>query len=108
MTRPVVNVIEGQVPDKVICNALAHPEPSFRWYREGDEDPIKKNNVLDLDYAMPRKNGGRYVCEAFNKHGSKTVASTINVLCKSTLNIVLYNNVSMYYMQRSLMLLPMF
>uniref|UniRef100_A0A1B6E6D7 Ig-like domain-containing protein n=1 Tax=Clastoptera arizonana TaxID=38151 RepID=A0A1B6E6D7_9HEMI len=82
VSKAVVNVIEGQIPDKVTCLAQAHPEASFRWFREGDEDPMKKNNVLDLDYAMPRKNGGRYVCEAFNEHGRRTIATRINVLYK--------------------------
>lgn len=85
VSNKIVNVIEGNVPEKVLCHAKAYPEASYQWRREGESEIIIKGNALILNYPIPRKNGGNYVCEAYNRHGNNTQTTFINVLCKSML-----------------------
>ncbi|RZF42221.1 hypothetical protein LSTR_LSTR004370 [Laodelphax striatellus] len=83
VSNKVVNVIEGNIPEKVLCNAKGYPEPSYNWWREDSSEPVVKgNNALTLNYPVRRRNGGNYVCEAFNRHGNNTIKTFVNVLYK--------------------------
>lgn len=82
VSNQVVNVIEGNVPEKVVCSAKAYPEASYQWRREGDSDLVMKGNALILNYPVQRRNGGNYACEAYNRHGNNSVITYINVLCE--------------------------
>ncbi|XP_059487903.1 uncharacterized protein LOC132203822 isoform X4 [Neocloeon triangulifer] len=79
---PVLSVVEGHIPEKILCNAKAYPEPSYQWHRENDTEISMKGNALILNYPIPRSKGGNYVCEAFNRHGNITHKTFINVLHK--------------------------
>lgn len=74
--------MEGHVPEKVLCSAKAYPEASYHWRREGETETIIKGNALILNYPVPRRNGGNYVCEAYNRHGNVSGKTYLNVLCK--------------------------
>ncbi|XP_039278812.1 uncharacterized protein LOC111055569 [Nilaparvata lugens] len=83
VSNKVVNVIEGNIPEKVLCNAKGYPEPSYNWWREDSSEPVVKgNNALTLNYPVRRRNGGNYICEAFNRHGNNTIKTFVNVLYK--------------------------
>jgi hypothetical protein len=83
---PVLSVVEGHIPEKILCNAKAYPEPSYQWHRENDTEIIMKGNALILNYPIPRTSGGNYVCEAFNRHGNITHKTFINVLRTTIIN----------------------
>jgi hypothetical protein len=82
VSNKVVNVIEGNVPEKVLCHAKAFPEASYQWKREGEPEILIKNNALIVNQPVNRRNGGNYICEAYNKHGNNSQKTYINVLCK--------------------------
>lgn len=88
VSNSVVNVIEGNVPEKVLCNAKAYPESSYQWRREGDNEVIIKGNALILNFPILRKNGGNYYCEAYNRHGNNSQKTFINVLFKPECGII--------------------
>lgn len=78
----MISVVEGQeMEGKVTCQAKAYPEASYLWRKEGETETIAKGNVLMLRYLVPRKDGGNYVCEAYNRHGNITGNTFVNVLC---------------------------
>ncbi|KAG8232214.1 hypothetical protein J437_LFUL010516, partial [Ladona fulva] len=92
-----VSVVEGQIPEKVVCNAKAYPEASYHWWRRKPSDSdsgnnlvidpqtssiVVKGNSLVLNYPIPRTDGGEYICEAYNRHGNATMKTYVNVLHK--------------------------
>ncbi|KAL1124451.1 hypothetical protein AAG570_001077 [Ranatra chinensis] len=82
VSNKIVNVIEGNIPEKVLCSSKAFPQASYQWKRDGESDIIIKGNALILSYPLSRRNSGEYVCQAINKHGNNTVKTKINVLYK--------------------------
>ncbi|KAK6619008.1 hypothetical protein RUM44_003390 [Polyplax serrata] len=83
LSTKVISVVEGQeMQDKVTCQAKAYPEASYLWRKEGETETITKGNVFMLRYQVPRKDGGNYVCEAYNRHGNVTGSTFLNVLFK--------------------------
>lgn len=84
-SKNIVNVSVDHIPERVLCSAKAHPEPSFKWYREGSNEIITDSNSLSFDVAIPRRSTGNYICEAWNRHGFQTVTTYINVQCKKIL-----------------------
>nr|XP_018907404.1 PREDICTED: hemicentin-1-like isoform X4 [Bemisia tabaci] len=88
VSNRVVNVIEGNVPEKVVCNAKAYPEASYHWKRETEPSSIvMKGNALILNYAIAKKDGGNYICEAYNRHGNNTIKTYVNVMYKPECDI---------------------
>ncbi|XP_046627513.1 uncharacterized protein LOC124308652 isoform X17 [Neodiprion virginianus] len=79
VSQKAVNVSFNQTPEAVTCFAIAHPEPSFRWYREGSNDTISENNVLSFSHGLSERNTGNYICEASNRHGLQKIVTHINV-----------------------------
>ncbi|XP_053997962.1 hemicentin-1 isoform X2 [Hylaeus anthracinus] len=82
ISRKIINVIVDTIPETVNCNAKAHPEPTFRWFREGSTDTIVEGRVLDLKVPVPRRSSGTYYCEALNRHGSRNISMVMNVQFK--------------------------
>ncbi|XP_075211632.1 neuromusculin isoform X6 [Lycorma delicatula] len=82
VSNRAVNVIEGNVPEKVLCSAKAFPEASYQWRKEDESEIIIKGNALILNFPVSRTRDGNYVCEAFNRHGNNTQKTYINVLYK--------------------------
>ena len=80
ISQDVVNVVENQVPEKVLCTAEAYPEASFMW-RFNDE-VIHTQNLLNFASAITRYQTGTYVCEAQNRHGTAYITTKLNVLYK--------------------------
>lgn len=77
-----VSVIENHIPQRVICSAKAHPEVSYSWHRDTPTpETISKGNALMLG-AVTRTAAGNYVCKAFNRHGSTTAKTYLNVMCE--------------------------
>ncbi|KAF4519677.1 hypothetical protein B566_EDAN003927, partial [Ephemera danica] len=80
VSMSVLSVVEGSIPEKILCSAKGYPEPSYQWHRENDTELVMKGNALILNYPIPRTSGGNYICEAFNRHGNITHKTFINVL----------------------------
>lgn len=78
-----IEVIEENIPEKVMCSAMARPDPQYRWYREDKPDVIvSEGSVLEFKQGLARAHGGAYVCQASNKIGSATKSININVQCE--------------------------
>ncbi|CAL7940719.1 unnamed protein product [Xylocopa violacea] len=82
ISRKMINVTVDTIPETVVCYAKAHPEPTFRWFREGSTDTIIEGRVLDLKVPVPRRSNGTYYCEAANRHGSRNISMVMNVQFK--------------------------
>ncbi|XP_028179374.1 uncharacterized protein LOC114366644 [Ostrinia furnacalis] len=86
----VVSVIENEIPAKVVCSARGFPMPSFSWRREHSSKSAARehtNNSLILSSSntlllgpVQRKDGGHYVCEAYNRHGSVNTTVFLDVM----------------------------
>ncbi|GLV32173.1 neuromusculin [Carabus blaptoides fortunei] len=77
-----VSVVENHIPQRVICSAKAHPEVSYTWHRDTPTpETFSKGNALMLG-AVSRTTAGNYVCKAFNRHGSTTDKTYLNVMYK--------------------------
>ncbi|XP_048512815.1 titin isoform X2 [Athalia rosae] len=81
-SKSVVDVVVDHIPETVLCTVKAHPEPSFQWYKEGSSEVISFGSSLVFDVPMPRRSTGRYICEAYNRHGSQRATMSINVQFK--------------------------
>lgn len=75
-----VDVVENELPEKVLCTAEAYPKASFMW-RYNDE-VIQTHNLLHFGSPITREQAGEYVCEAQNRHGTTQIATVLNVLYK--------------------------
>ncbi|XP_076632490.1 neuromusculin isoform X2 [Colletes latitarsis] len=82
ISKKIINVIVDTIPETVNCNAKAHPEPTFHWFREGSTDIIVEGRVFDLKVPVPRRSSGTYYCEASNRHGSRNISMVMNVQFK--------------------------
>ncbi|KAJ8682010.1 hypothetical protein QAD02_017802, partial [Eretmocerus hayati] len=82
ISRKVVNVVVDNIPEPIMCNATARPDPQYRWYREGRSDIISEGPVLHFKMPFSRSNRGTYICQANNKIGSANVTTYINVQYK--------------------------
>ncbi|CAH0389722.1 unnamed protein product [Bemisia tabaci] len=67
---------------------MASPEASYHWKRETEPSSIvMKGNALILNYAIAKKDGGNYICEAYNRHGNNTIKTYVNVMYKPECDI---------------------
>ncbi|XP_076648932.1 neuromusculin isoform X4 [Halictus rubicundus] len=82
ISKKIVNVTVDTIPETVSCNASSHPEPMFRWFREGSTDTIMEGRFFDLKVPVPRRSNGTYYCEASNRHGSRNISMILNVQFK--------------------------
>ncbi|KAK0170097.1 hypothetical protein PV328_010700 [Microctonus aethiopoides] len=82
ISKKIIDVVVDYIPESVKCGAVAHPEPTFRWYREGSMDTISQSPVLIFETKVPKRSNGTYVCEAMNRHGSQNISTYLNVLYK--------------------------
>ncbi|XP_052747843.1 hemicentin-1 isoform X6 [Galleria mellonella] len=90
VTPKVVSVIENEIPAKVVCSARGFPMPSYSWRREHSSKSTSKdhtNNSLILSSSntlllgpVQRKDGGNYLCEAYNRHGSVNTTVFLDVM----------------------------
>ncbi|XP_050528948.1 uncharacterized protein LOC126898699 isoform X4 [Daktulosphaira vitifoliae] len=48
VSKTVVHVNEGNIPEKVFCNADAHPGPTFEWYRQNSESSSSSSSAAAL------------------------------------------------------------
>ena len=76
----VVDVVENEAPEKVLCTAEAYPEANFMW--RFHEEIIQTDNLLHFASPITRAQAGVYVCEAQNRHGKSSIVTTMNVLCE--------------------------
>ncbi|XP_060807894.1 hemicentin-1 [Amyelois transitella] len=90
VTPKVVKVIENEIPAKVVCSARGFPMPNYSWRREHSTKSsgkdhgntsliLSSSNTLLLGPAQ-RKDGGNYLCEAYNRHGSVNTTVYLDVL----------------------------
>lgn len=90
ISKSVIDVIVDYIPESVKCSAIAHPEPTFRWYREGSTDTITQSSVLVFETKVPKRSNGTYICEATNRHGSQNISTYLNVLCQYLLRLFFF------------------
>ncbi|XP_012280549.1 hemicentin-1 isoform X2 [Orussus abietinus] len=82
ISEKVINVVVDHIPKNVLCGAKAHPEPTFRWYREDSTETILEGRILTFKTSIPRRSAGTYFCEASNRHGNRTISTYMNVQYK--------------------------
>ncbi|CAH2233329.1 jg6242 [Pararge aegeria aegeria] len=86
----VVSVIQNEIPAKVVCHAEGFPKPSYSWKRENASKSsarehsnssliLSSSNTLMLG-RVARKEGGNYICEAYNRHGSINTTVFLDVM----------------------------
>ncbi|KAJ0170416.1 hypothetical protein K1T71_013787 [Dendrolimus kikuchii] len=85
-----VLVTENEVPDRVVCSARGFPKPSYSWRKEHPSKSASRdhsNNTLVLSSSntlllglVQRKDGGNYLCEAYNRHGAVNTTVFLNVM----------------------------
>ncbi|KAM3956997.1 neuromusculin isoform 1-T1 [Aphomia sociella] len=90
VTPKVVSVIENEKPAKVVCSARGFPMPSYSWRREYSSKSTAKDNannsfVLSSSNTLllshvQRKDGGHYLCEAYNRHGTVNTTVFLDVM----------------------------
>jgi hypothetical protein len=74
----VVNVLEHDTPERVLCSAQAYPEATYMW--RFNDQVIQTHNVLYFNGPVSRDQAGVYVCEAQNRHGTAFVTARLNVM----------------------------
>lgn len=77
----VVNVKEGDIPDQVKCMGKGRPTLTYQWKKNYTSEAITTNDHLVLP-KLTRSDTAAYICEASNKHGSKTATVYFNIQCK--------------------------
>ncbi|XP_034935249.1 hemicentin-1 isoform X3 [Chelonus insularis] len=82
ISKKIIDVVVDSIPESVKCGAVAHPEPTFRWYRDGSTETISQSAVLVFETKVPKRSNGTYVCEATNRHGNQNISTYLNVLYK--------------------------
>ncbi|KAI5742249.1 hypothetical protein M8J77_005061 [Diaphorina citri] len=89
VSKEIVNVIEKNMPEKIVCSAKAFPEPGYSWAKEDDpNNTLSKTNSLSLNVPISRKHAGNYICTATNRHGSNTAKTILNVMYRPECGIV--------------------
>nr|XP_032524360.1 uncharacterized protein LOC116775581 isoform X1 [Danaus plexippus plexippus]XP_032524361.1 uncharacterized protein LOC116775581 isoform X1 [Danaus plexippus plexippus] len=89
VTPEVVSVVENEIPAKVVCSAKGFPMPSYSWrrltpHKSSSRDHnssliLSSSNALLLGPAA-RRHAGRYVCEAYNRHGFINTSVLLDVM----------------------------
>ncbi|CAH1113208.1 unnamed protein product, partial [Psylliodes chrysocephalus] len=74
----VVNVKEGDIPDQVKCMGKGRPTLTYQWKKNYTSEAITTNDHLVLP-KLTRSDTAAYICEASNKHGSKTATVYFNI-----------------------------
>uniref|UniRef100_A0ABD2W362 Ig-like domain-containing protein n=1 Tax=Trichogramma kaykai TaxID=54128 RepID=A0ABD2W362_9HYME len=82
ISKKIINVAVDNIPEPIMCNATARPDPQYRWYREGKSEIISEGPVLHFKTPFSRNSRGAYICQANNKIGSATISTYINVQYK--------------------------
>ncbi|XP_063885393.1 B-cell receptor CD22-like isoform X4 [Scylla paramamosain] len=80
VSETYIQVGEGEIPPKVICNASSYPEPTYVWQHAGQT--VSMGAVLNMDYPIKRSRAGEYQCIAENRHGEMKAATNFDVLFK--------------------------
>ncbi|XP_076329974.1 hemicentin-2-like [Tachypleus tridentatus] len=75
-----LDVVEGDVPDKIKCTADSWPPSEYIW--KFSNLVIADSSELFLNYSIPRERAGWYKCVASNRHGEKSIEAYINVKYK--------------------------
>jgi hypothetical protein len=78
VSQEVVNVVEHDTPERVLCSAQAYPEATYIW--RFNDQVIQTHNVLYFNGPVSRDQAGVYVCEAQNRHGTAFVTARLNVM----------------------------
>lgn len=82
MGNKVVNVIENHQPEKMWCAGKGHPPLNYIWMKNGSTSEQPHKSAIYQLGLMKRSDSGTYICEAWNKHGNKTITVYVNVQCK--------------------------
>ncbi|XP_045123892.1 uncharacterized protein LOC123511891 isoform X6 [Portunus trituberculatus] len=80
VSETYIQVGEGEIPPKVICNASSYPEPTYVWQHAGQT--VSPGAVLHMDFPIKRSRAGEYQCIAENRHGEMKAATNFDVLFK--------------------------
>ncbi|XP_043230348.1 hemicentin-2-like isoform X2 [Amphibalanus amphitrite] len=82
LSSPIVDVVEGETPDEVVCQANAYPDANYIWKK--DDAALQTGDRLRLNFqdGIKRDKAGEYECEAQNKHGVASTKVFVNVMYK--------------------------
>ncbi|XP_035207910.1 B-cell receptor CD22-like [Stegodyphus dumicola] len=73
-----LEVMEGEILDDLICNALAHPLADYTW--KVGRRVVARGPVLSFNSSLSRAMGGNYTCVVTNRHGTARATVSITVL----------------------------
>ncbi|KAM4584611.1 platelet endothelial cell adhesion molecule isoform 2-T2 [Odontesthes bonariensis] len=88
--RPVLSVVPNQQDLSegnnlnLICTVNGTPPITFRWYREGDAQPVSTTtsdrNFKDYEVSvLSKEHSGKYFCEAENRANNKVRSKLISI-----------------------------
>ncbi|XP_023224016.1 hemicentin-1-like isoform X2 [Centruroides sculpturatus] len=73
-----LQIMEGEVPDDLVCSASAHPLGDYIW-KNGDTT-ISHGPILSFNSSISRDMGGNYTCIVRNRHGLAKADAILTVL----------------------------
>jgi len=82
MKDQYLQLVEGDTT-QLSCQASGKPKPEIRWFKDGDElssdyNSVGSNWLLTLS-DMAVSDGGRYMCNVFNRVGSLNYTYIVKV-----------------------------
>ena len=81
-----VDVIEHDIPPRIVCDSEALPPATYRWqafsYWDKFVEVIADTQVLSMNNSIGKERSGTYTCIASNRHGESKIDVLINVLCE--------------------------
>ncbi|KAF8768326.1 Hemicentin-2 like protein [Argiope bruennichi] len=63
----LLDVMEGETPEDVVCSASAFPPPKYMW-TAGDA-VLSRSRILSFNTSVTREMAGNYSCIVHNPHG---------------------------------------
>ncbi|XP_022255787.1 hemicentin-1-like [Limulus polyphemus] len=75
-----LEILEGEVPEDLVCSASAHPDGEYIWLQKGE--PVSQGPVLSFNSSLSKEMAGNYTCVVSNRHGRAKTAAVIRVLHK--------------------------
>ncbi|XP_076335472.1 hemicentin-2-like isoform X2 [Tachypleus tridentatus] len=80
VSRSYLEVVEGDLPDKIYCTANSWPPSEYIW--KFSNLIISYTSELSFNNSISRENTGFYECVASNRLGQKSAKIHINVVYK--------------------------
>ncbi|CEF63978.1 Unc-89 [Strongyloides ratti] len=94
MPLPVIRELPEMVEVSLICVVTGEPQPSIRWYKDGQSlgqhiETTFQNGVASLIIRIPEiSDSGVYTCEAINDMGVAKCSGVINIQESNRITLV--------------------